>query len=496
MTLLQILIFILFALVTGGLPSAQGRRWMLMAGSVLAIYWLQPSMPIRYLDFWLPTLALVLTVWVWTLTPRPGPLPAGEGEKAPDLTPQRRGEKSPFPVGRGVRGEGVTWGVLIGMVLIVAGLRYVGPVCCLTPTRPPRLEVVALAIGGAAVIGWGVWRGRKAAWVGTGVSVLLVGGLIGLKTPAFAEAISAGLRAMAGQQANLATAFDVRWLGFSYLAFRLVHVLRDHAAGRLPALALDEFVLYALFFPAYTAGPIDRVQRFVGDLKKPFRVGEVLLPAGMRIAVGVLKKFALADGLALIALSDANAGQIHATGWAWVVLYAYAWRIYFDFSGYTDIALGLGMLAGVKLPENFEAPYWKPNLTIFWNSWHMTLAQWFRAYYFNPLTRALRGRKWAIPAVIFLTQVTTMMLIGLWHGVTWNFLMWGAWHGVGLFLHNRWSDAFRARFAAWEVAPRVKGMLAGVGTVLTFHFVTLGWVWFALGQPASAWAFFRVLVGG
>ncbi|MCB9135740.1 MAG: MBOAT family protein [Anaerolineales bacterium] len=482
MTLFQILIFGVFALATGILPWAQGRRWVLMAGSVLAIYWLQPSMPIRYLDFWLPTLALALTVWVWTLAPHPGPLPAGEGG----------GDKSP----KWGKIEGVTWGILVGIVLVVAGLRYWEPVCCLTPTRPPKIEMVAIAIGGAALIGGGLWRGRKVAWVGTGVSVVLLGGLIVLKTPALAEAVSAGLRMLSGQQANLATAFDVRWLGFSYLAFRLVHVLRDHAAGRLPALALDEFVLYVLFFPAYTAGPIDRVQRFVGDLRKPFEVRAVLLPAGVRIAVGVLKKFALADGLALIALSDANAGQIHAAGWAWVVLYAYAWRIYFDFSGYTDIALGLGMLAGVKLPENFDAPYWKPNLTVFWNSWHMTLAQWFRAYYFNPLTRALRGRRWAIPAVIFLTQVTTMMLIGLWHGVTWNFLIWGAWHGVGLFVHNRWSETFRARYAAWEGMPRMKAALTGVGTVLMFHFVTLGWVWFALGQPASAWAFFKVLVGG
>jgi alginate O-acetyltransferase complex protein AlgI len=293
----------------------------------------------------------------------------------------------------------------------------------------------------------------------------------------------------------LATPFDIRWIGFSYLAFRLVHVIRDAAAGRLPRLPLDQFVLYALFFPAYTAGPIDRVQRFVGDLQKSFPVRETLLPAGQRLVIGIFKKFALADGLALIALNDTNALQIIEPGWGWVILYAYALRIYFDFSGYTDIAIGLGMLVEVKLPENFENPYFKPNLTAFWNSWHITLAQWFRAYYFNPLTRTLRGRKSPIPAVIFLTQVTTMILIGLWHGVTWNFFIWGAWHGLGLFVHNRWSEAFRVRYAAWEASPRVKVVLNGAGVLLTFHFVTLGWVWFALVEPGTSWGFLGKLLG-
>lgn len=488
MTLLQILIFALFALLAGVLTHAQLRQWVLMVGSVLAIYWMQPSMPIRYLDFWLPTAALALTVWV---LPHPQPLSSR----------QERGEEPPFPQSRRggsssaeFRGEVKTAWILISTVLLVAVLRYLEPVCCLTPTRPPQMGGVILGIGVVLGVGWGVRRG-KAAWVVNGFSVLLILLLIVLKTPALAQAASAGLRALSGQQADLATPFDIRWLGFSYLAFRLVHVLRDSLAGRLPALPLDQFVLYALFFPAYTAGPIDRVQRFVGDVHKTFRLGENLLPAGARIAVGVFKKFALADGLALIALNDANAQQILSPGWGWVVLYAYALRIYFDFSGYTDIAIGLGMLAGVKLPENFDAPYLKPNLTAFWNSWHMTLAQWFRAYYFNPFTRTLRARKLPIPAVIFLTQVTTMVLIGLWHGVTWNFLIWGAWHGVGLFVHNRWSEAFRARYAAWGVSPRVKAVLNGAGTLFTFQFVTLGWVWFALTESGTSWALLVKLFG-
>jgi len=123
-----------------------------------------------------------------------------------------------------------------------------------------------------------------------------------------------------------------------------------------------------------------------------------------------------------------------------VLLYAYAFQIYFDFSGYTDIAIGLGRLLGIKLPENFNAPYLKPNLTYSGTIGNMTLTQWFRAYFFNPVTRALRSskRKFSISGIVFITQMGTMVLIGLWHGVTWNFVAWGVWHGLGLFVHNRW----------------------------------------------------------
>jgi len=203
----------------------------------------------------------------------------------------------------------------------------------------------------------------------------------------------------------------------------------------------------------------------------------------------------LADALGLIALNGANAVQVRTTGWMWVLLYAYAFQIYLDFSGYTDIALGLGRLMGFKLPENFSAPYLKPNLTQFWNNWHMTLTQWFRAYFFNPLTRALRSAKKSlpVPAVIFITQLATMLLIGLWHGMTANFVLWGLWHGLGLFAHNRWSELTRARFAALPAAGQ-KVLNVG-GVFLTFNFVTLGWIFFALPTPSISWHVFTKLFG-
>jgi D-alanyl-lipoteichoic acid acyltransferase DltB (MBOAT superfamily) len=165
-----------------------------------------------------------------------------------------------------------------------------------------------------------------------------------------------------------------------------------------------------------------------------------------------------------------------------VLLYAYALRIYFDFAGYTDIALGLGRWLGVRLPENFSAPYLKTNMTAFWNSWHITLAQWFRAYFFNPATRVLRSSSARLPVwlVILVGQAGTMLLIGLWHGVTWNFAAWGLWHAAGLFAHNRWSDWMRPRMTTLEQHPTLRRLGSLAGWLLTFHYVTLGWVWFVL----------------
>jgi D-alanyl-lipoteichoic acid acyltransferase DltB (MBOAT superfamily) len=294
-----------------------------------------------------------------------------------------------------------------------------------------------------------------------------------------------------------ASSTDLRWLGFSYIAFRLLHVLRDKQMARLPELSLPEFATYVVFFPSLAAGPIDRAERFAQDLRKEFSLTqEEALLVGERILLGLFKKFVIADALGWIALNDALATQVRTGGWMWIVVYAYAFQIYFDFSGYTDIVIGIAGLVGVKLPENFAAPYTKPNLTLFWNSWHMTLTQWFRAYFFNPFNRWMRRFK-NLPVwiMILIGQVATMSLIGLWHGITLNFILWGLWHGLGLFIQNRWSDWIRRRYPHADQEPRLPGILQIGGILLTFHFVALGWIFFALSQPSLSWLVFRKLFG-
>jgi alginate O-acetyltransferase complex protein AlgI len=480
MTLLYILIFSLFALAAGMLVDRRWRNWLIFAGSLLAVYALQPATPIRHLDFWLPTLSLALCGLGWVVT---APKPGGKLEFS--------------------RTSLVSAVLMAGVVLSVGLTRYLDPLCCLIPTRPPELVQVLVGLGMVVLVAFILARlapGARSARAGLALFIVLIAGLfVILKTDFLAQAASAWLRLLNGQPANLALASDLRWLGFSYIAFRLLQTLRDRQTGRLPGLSLQEYVSYVVFFPALTAGPIDRAERFVKDLNLSKNDAHLAswVEGGKRIAVGLFKKFVLADTLALVALSSVNFSQVKSTFWMWALLYAYALRIYFDFSGYTDIAIGIGRLLGIKLPENFDRPYLKPNLTSFWNSWHITLAQWFRTYIFNPLTRALRTARNPLPAyvVILIGQLTTMALIGLWHGVTWNFLLWGVWHGLGLFIHNRWLEFYRSRFGTLTLPAWLQQTLSILGTILTFNYVALGWVWFALPLPSQSWTVMLKLFG-
>jgi D-alanyl-lipoteichoic acid acyltransferase DltB (MBOAT superfamily) len=448
------------------------RNSLVFALSALAPFLLQPQSPIRNLDFWLPLASLGLILGVWL--------------SLHGLSALRQ------------RRDQVALLGLAGAVLGVASTRYLNGLS-LTPSRPPDITLVLaglIAVAGVAALAGRVLATRASAlWVIVGALIAI---LAVLKSDALASAASALLRPLSGQPAEQARATDLGWLGYSYLAFRLIAVLRDRmtSARTLRPYGLGEFVTYALFAPTLLSGPIDRADRFLKEWRAPWSPSLTEMGEGARrILIGLVKKLAIADTLALIALNADNAAQLRPGGWVWVMLYAYAFRIYFDFGGYSDIAIGLGRMLGVKLPENFDRPYLKSNLTQFWNSWHMSLSQWFRGYWFNPLTRALRVREWSQAAIVGVGQVSTMLLIGLWHGLTLNFVAWGAWHAAGLFIHNRFADWAKTRPPAglfserWAKARQVGGIL------LTFHFVLLGWVCFALPTPALALRVLGLLAG-
>ncbi len=473
MSLIPLIIIICASLAIGHLAHGRWRSWALLVASILVIYWLQPATPIRHLDFWLPTACISLAIFGWILTSPKNALL--------------------------LRSNWVSGVVTAVLILLVGSTRYWGAVCCLTPARPPALYQVAILVSVISVISLLLSRFARggAGWLYV-LSILILGVFVVLKSEPLTRLASLGLRSITAQSVSLASALDVRWLGFSYVAFRLLHTLRDSLAGRLPDLTLQEYLIYVIFFPAFTSGPIDRAQRFVQDLRQPSQLStQRTLQGSRRILVGVFSKFVLADGLTIFALSSANASQVNSTGWLWVMLYAFALRIFFDFSGYTAIAIGLGQLLGIQLPENFDRPYLKPNLTQFWNSWHMTLANWFRAYFFNPLTRTLRSSSHSLPlpAIIFIGQLGTFILIGLWHGITWNFAIWGAWHGLGLFIHNRWTELLRVKGISIATHPRLQSIFSATSTILTFHYVSLGWVWFVLSTPDQSWKTLLKLFG-
>ena len=485
MTLAHILIFSFVAILISLLVPVKWRTSALLLTSILSIYWLQPASTIRNLDFWLPTTAIVLTVITW-------------------LASQKHTDsifKAAWPA--------IT--MIISIIFGLSILRFFEPLCCLTPSKPPQLSSVFFYLLVATFLFWIIYRKKFIrTHIIHALLLLIIALLIIQKSPFLAEYTSTFLRKTTGQDATLASAFDISWLGFSYLAFRLLHVLQDSKSGKYQNLSLGNFATYALFFPTYTAGPIDRSQRFNNDLQalnshasvssflerfSNFTQSADFLNGSKRIISGVFKKFVLADSLALIAINNYNASQINESLWVWVLIYAFSLQIYLDFSGYTDVALGIGALMGFKIPENFTQPYRKTNLTTFWNSWHITLSQWFRAYFFNPLTRWLRSHPGQIPVwvIILSAQLGTMLLIGLWHGISWNFAIWGLWHGVGLFIHNRWADWSRS-FPKLLPKTQSAGMIRNfLGWFITFHYVSLGWIWFALSDPVQSLSVFQKL---
>jgi D-alanyl-lipoteichoic acid acyltransferase DltB (MBOAT superfamily) len=464
MTLQNILIFAILILAYRLLLRRLSRGWVLLVLSCLSVFWLQPALPIRYLDFWLPVGTLALTVFAWAVT-------------AP---PEDRSLKNNLPAL-----------LVVGGIVVLMGLtRFITQTGLITPGRPPQIFPILAAVFVVGAVTWAIARQKRTspALLAGGI-ILLITLLVVLKYPPLNNWVSGLLREWNGQSAALASPLDIRWLGFSYISFRLIHTLRDRQTGRLPGVSLQEYVNYVIFFPAVTAGPIDRLERFIGDLRKPSNLDSgQFMAGGKRLLAGLFRKFVLADALALIALNVTNASQVSSSGWTWVLLYAFAFQIYFDFSGYTDIAIGLGIWLGIVLPENFNRPYLKPNLTQFWNNWHMTLTGWFRSYYFNPLTRAMRSSKKRFPTwfILLFTQVTTMVLIGMWHGITWSFIIWGLWQGVGLFVQNRYSEWAKPRTAGWISQPGWAKIFNALGIFLTFNYLALGWVWFTVPDPAQA----------
>lgn len=476
MTLDLFVIFVLggAAFLYAAFVRGKGRGWALFAGSVIAIYWLQPSLPIRFSAYVLQTTTVLLTVATWWLT--------------------RSTEESERQNTR--REDRIAILVVLLLVVAMALNRYLGMDIRLTAYRPPAPLIVAAMLAVTAFFSLLAARGLRVLnqrHVLTAAIVIIVLLFIVLKSePVAAAAASLWRRAM-GQDASLASINDLAWLGFSYVAFRLIHTLRDRQTGQLPHLSLREYVTYVLFTPAYIAGPIDRAERFITDLRGlPDMVGldgARFLAGGQRILIGLFKKFIIADALAQgMSLTPLNAQQATSTAGLWLLLYGYAFRLYFDFSGYTDIAIGLGMLFGITLPENFKRPYLSTNITEFWQRWHITLSNWVRFYVFSPLSRSLLRRKPrpSTTLIVFVSQLATMIVIGLWHGISWNFLIWGIWQGLALFAHKQWSDRTREWYRGLKNKPRQKRAWTVLSWFLTFQYVVLGWVWFLMPTVKSA----------
>ena len=267
-----------------------------------------------------------------------------------------------------------------------------------------------------------------------------------------------------------------RWfvpLGLSFTSFRLIGVLLDSSALKIP-VSPSRLALLAFFFPTVPSGPITTLQS-LKDLGRETTWPSELLPAGERILVGIGRKVLLADSLKQFVIDPwlaRGVGQL-APYQCLVMPVAFGMYVYWDFSGYTDMAIGVARLLGYKVPENFNRPYMSRNLVDFWRRWHITLSEWIRLR----LMMKIAGRRAGI-ARLSTATIISMALCGLWHGIGIGYLLWGVWHGFGLVAVHLFGEAQKRSERFRNVTHRVFGAFGS--TVLTFIYVTIGWVWFFL----------------
>ncbi|MDD5704832.1 MAG: hypothetical protein PHR35_02835 [Kiritimatiellae bacterium] len=270
-------------------------------------------------------------------------------------------------------------------------------------------------------------------------------------------------------------------IGISFFTFQKISYLVDvYRATALPARSYGRYLLFVALFPQLIAGPIVRYHDVAQQLDTRGYTPELFLDGAWRFAVGLAKKCLLANPLALAA--DQAFGAAPATlgaGAAWAGVYAYALQIYFDFSGYSDMAIGLGRMLGIRFLENFDFPYISRGMAEFWRRWHISLGNFMREYLYLPLggNRAGAARRYFNLWLVFLVS-------GFWHGAAWNFVVWGAWHGFWISL----DKLLKAR-------PRHRAAPVWLAVPVTFLIVLVGWVFFRAEGLAAASAYLRAMFG-
>ena len=269
-------------------------------------------------------------------------------------------------------------------------------------------------------------------------------------------------------------------LGISFFTFQQITYLIEAYKDRKSADSLTDYALFVLFFPHLIAGPITHHREMLPQFKLAGRgpLPYSYLAVGAAVLImGLAKKAVVADTLATLAnpvFKAADHGQAIPFAIAWMGALAYTFQLYFDFSGYSDMAIGLGLLFGIRMPVNFASPYKSKSITEFWRRWHITLSRFLRNYLYIPLGGNRKG-----PIRRYANLLITMALGGLWHGAGWTFLAWGLLHGTYLMIHHMWLRLFP------ESPSRLRALF---GWAVTFLAVVVGWVLFKAGTFQGAMA--------
>lgn len=269
-------------------------------------------------------------------------------------------------------------------------------------------------------------------------------------------------------------------VGFSYLLVKIWSLLKDIIDGKVTSLSPAIVAAYLLYTPTFLSGPMHYYSEFEATIRNPAPVsGQDLLDATFRFTLGFVKVHILAALLAPASLLGLPADGPLPVGDVLIGAVIYSFVLYFDFSGYVDMVIATSRLIGIRVPENFNWPYLAHNIGEFWRRWHITFSRALTAHVFMPVVKACGRIGIKQPAqVSFIGYVATFLFGGYWHGATSNFVLWGLYHAIGLFVQDRWTKARRKPGPPVKVSPYAPARLAGIA--VTAAFVTIGWIVFVL----------------
>ena len=272
-------------------------------------------------------------------------------------------------------------------------------------------------------------------------------------------------------------------VGISFFTFQGISYVVDVHRGRVPAARLLDILLLMSFFPHLVAGPIVRAADLVPQFQQTPKLNRGMVSMGLLLIVwGLFKKAVIASELATQFVDPVfSAPSAHGSLDLILAAYGYAVQIYCDFSAYSDMAIGIAALLGYRFPRNFDRPYRSASLQEFWRRWHISLSRWLRDYLYIEALGGSRGGKFRL----YRNLMITMLLGGLWHGAAWTFVIWGGLHGAALVVERVWVTNPRTRAIVLPHWAKV---------VLTFHVVTLGWIFFRAASFGDALAYLGGIV--
>lgn len=268
-------------------------------------------------------------------------------------------------------------------------------------------------------------------------------------------------------------------IGISFYTFETItYVVDVYRNVHKPLDKFWDYQLYIILFPKLIAGPIIRYHELADQIpdRQASETRDNVLMGFYRFALGLGKKVLIANQMGQMADAIFSSDYLHLnSSSAWIGILAYTFQIYFDFSGYSDMAIGLGRMFGFKFPENFNNPYISKSITEFWRRWHMTLGNWMRNYLYIPLG----GNRVKSQARLYFNLWFVFLASGLWHGASWSFVFWGAYHGFFLVIERIFLN---------KVYQRIGSLLS---TIITFFWVVIGWVFFRVEKLSDAFVYLR-----